>query len=273
MRRRHDDVDASRQPDWAAPSPACQRDHDPADATMSAAVTGATIARPVLAARDLVAGYHRHAVVRSLNLQVDAGNVVALLGPNGAGKTTTMRTLAGDLQPIAGDVLVDGVVSTAPLHRRTQQGLAYVSEERSVFGPLTVRENLKVGRCRAEDAVALFPELEPLLGRRAELLSGGEQQILTLARVLARGPRCLIADEISLGLAPLVITRLLEAVRAAATRTGMAVILVEQHVRQTLAIADHVYVMRGGEIVLEGAAADFADRLEEIELSYLDGAA
>ena len=98
-----------------------------------------------------------------------------------------MRTLAGDLQPIGGDVLVDGVVSTAPLHRRTQQESAYVSEERSVFGPLTVRENLKVGRCRAEDAVALFPELEPLLGRRAELLSGGEQQILTLARVSPAG--------------------------------------------------------------------------------------
>jgi branched-chain amino acid transport system ATP-binding protein len=223
----------------------------------------------LLAARSLYAGYHGHSIVHDLNLEVHSGEVVALLGPNGAGKTTTLMTLAGELPRLAGEVLVDGVASNAPLHHRSRRGLGLVTEERAVFMPLTVLENLKAARCDIEYALTLFPELRPLLKRQAGLLSGGEQQMLALGRALARRPRVLLADELSLGLAPLVVARLLQAVRDAADADGIGVILVEQHIRHALAIADRLYLMRRGEIVLEGRTADFTGRINEIEAAYL----
>jgi branched-chain amino acid transport system ATP-binding protein len=221
----------------------------------------------LLAARGLAAGYHGHPVVEDFDVDVGPGEVVALLGPNGAGKTTTLLTLAGELQPLAGSVFFRGEETTVPLHRRARNGLAFVTEERSVFPQLSARENLKVGRCDEELALELFPELRPLLGRRGGLLSGGEQQILTLARALARKPTVLLADELSLGLAPLVVGRLLAAVRDAANDHGVGVLLVEQHVKQVLRIADRVLVMRGGRVVLTGTASEVAGRLEEAYLS------
>jgi branched-chain amino acid transport system ATP-binding protein len=222
----------------------------------------------LLETRGLCAGYHRSAVVRDLDLTVSAGEVVALLGPNGAGKTTTLLTLAGDLPPVSGEVWLDGAPSTTPLHRRAAGGLALVPEERSVFMGLTAGENLRVGGVDIERVVALFPELRSKLGTRAGLLSGGEQQMLTLGRALAREPRILLADELSLGLAPLVVDRLLAAVRESADR-GVAVLLVEQHVSKVLTVADRVYLLRRGQVELSCTAAEAGRRIAEIAQSYL----
>jgi branched-chain amino acid transport system ATP-binding protein len=224
----------------------------------------------LLAARGVSAGYHSHAIVRDLDLEVHAGEIVALLGPNGAGKTTTMLTLAGELRPLSGTVDFLGEPTTAPLHRRARGGLGFVTEERSVFADLSAIENLRVGDADIAEALELFPELEPLLKRRGGLLSGGEQQMLTLARALARHPRVLLADELSLGLAPLVVERLLAAVRKAADERGVGVVLVEQHVKQALKVADRVLVMRSGEIVLRGTVDEVAGRLEDAYLSSGD---
>jgi branched-chain amino acid transport system ATP-binding protein len=224
----------------------------------------------LLEARGLSAGYGSLAATRDVDLRIDAGEVVALLGPNGAGKSTTLKTLAGALAPLAGEVRWRGEVTRAPIQRRVRRGLAYVPEERSVFMDLTATENLRVGHGPPERAVELFPELAPHLDRKAGLLSGGQQQILSLARALAGEPALLLADELSLGLAPLVVRRLLEAVRSAAGR-GVGVLLVEQHARQALAVADRVYVMQRGRVVLEGTAADILGRLDEVEQTYLEG--
>ncbi len=228
---------------------------------------------PLLSTEHLDAGYKGHPFVRDVTLEVGAGEVVALLGPNGAGKTTTLLTLAGELAPLGGAVSVDGAPTSAPLHRRAEQGLAFVTEERSVFMRMSVADNLRVGRCDRDRALALFPELRPLLDRRAGLLSGGEQQMLTLARALTRPTRLLLIDELSLGLAPLVVERLLQAVRGAALERGLGVLLVEQHVEQALRYADRAYVMRRGEIVLSGSAETLAGRIGELEQSYLEGVA
>ena len=219
-------------------------------------------------ADGLNAGYGSVVVVRDLDLQVNAGEVVALLGPNGAGKSTTLLTLSGDLPPLGGTVRWNGTATKAPLHARARRGLGLVTEERSVFMRLTTRENLRVGCPDIEPALDMFPELRTRLNVRAGLLSGGEQQMLTLARALARDPSLLLADELSLGLAPLVVKRLLGAVRAAADR-GVGVLLVEQHVSKVLEIADRVCVLRRGRVQIAGTAADLRGRLTDIEASYL----
>jgi branched-chain amino acid transport system ATP-binding protein len=172
------------------------------------------------------------------------------------------------LPALAGTITLLGKETTAPLYGRARDGVALVPEERSVFMRLSTLDNIRVGRCRVEDVLALFPELQPLLSRRAGLLSGGEQQMLTLGRALARKPTLLLADELSLGLAPLIVERLLEAVRRAADERGIGVVLVEQHVRRVLQVADRVYVMRGGGIVLQGKVAEVAGQLEEAYLGH-----
>lgn len=221
----------------------------------------------VLKADRLCVGYDGHPVVHDLDLEIAEGEVAGLLGPNGAGKTTTILSLAGDLAPISGQLTVDGQPTRVPLHRRARSGTALVTEERSVFMRLSVADNLRVGRCDKKAALSIFPELEPLMRRTAGTLSGGEQQILTLARALARRPRLLLADELSLGLAPLVVARLLSAVRTAATEYGVAAIIVEQHAGKLLRIADRAYVMRRGRIVLTGSAKQVASQIDDMQLS------
>lgn len=221
----------------------------------------------LLEARGLHLGYGKTAVVRGVDFTIGAGEVVALLGPNGAGKTTTMLGLSGELRPMDGEVRWHGEVTRDLPHLRARAGLGVVTEERSVFMGLTVAENLRLGG--VDDRVfELFPELEPLRNRRAGLLSGGEQQILTVGRALARSPKVLLADELSFGLAPLVVQRLLRAIRQAAD-TGVGVLLVEQHVRQVLEIADRVLVMGQGELTFTGTAHEARADLDSIEASYL----
>ncbi|MEA2168250.1 MAG: hypothetical protein QOF76_1550 [Solirubrobacteraceae bacterium] len=226
----------------------------------------------VLAARAVDAGYAGQPVVHGLELEVRAGEVVCLLGPNGAGKTTTMLTLSGELPQIAGDVELFGATTTAPLHRRARAGLGYVTEERSVFKAMSARDNLRCGGVEPDSAIALFPELEKCMERRGGLLSGGEQQMLSLARALGRSPKLLLADELSLGLAPIVVDRLLAAVRAAASDDGMGALIVEQHARKALRYADRAYVMARGRIVMALSADEARAQFGEIESAYLSGA-
>jgi branched-chain amino acid transport system ATP-binding protein len=227
----------------------------------------------VLRASNLCAGYRGHPVVRDLDLHVEAGEVVALLGANGAGKTTTLLTFAGLLPIVSGEVSLFGRPTVSPLYRRARSGMSLVLEDRSLFMNLTVAENLRVARCDASRALDLFPELRPLLRRTVGLLSGGEQQMLTLSRAIARQPKLLMADELSLGLAPLVVQRLLAAVRQAADTQGVGVLLIEQHVKQALRYADRVYVLRRGQVVFRADADKAKDQLSELEGAYLFEAA
>ena len=223
----------------------------------------------VIEARSVSSGYSGQPVIRDVDLEVEAGEVVCLLGSNGAGKTTTLLAMSGELPLLSGEVLLDGKPTKAPLFRRARAGMAYVTEERSVFKGLSARDNLRCGGVSASEVLAFFPELERCLDTRGGLLSGGEQQMLSVGRALARKPRLLLADELSLGLAPIIVDRLLQAVRTAATDRGMAVLLVEQHARKALRYADRVYVMRRGRIEMALGAQDASRRISEIEAVYL----
>ena len=225
-----------------------------------------------IAVRELVAGYEGLPVVRDLDLHVDRGEVVALLGPNGAGKTTVLRTIAGELEPIAGTVEVLGTpVDACHPERVARRGLRLVPEDRGLHVHLTVDENMRLGGAGHRDAGAAFeafPVLAGLRRRRAGLLSGGEQQMLALARALAGQPKVLLVDEMSLGLAPVVAEQLVPIVRSVAD-AGAAVLLVEQHVPLALEVADRAYVLIHGALVLEGPARELAARPEVLEASYL----
>lgn len=228
----------------------------------------------LLESRRLSTGYNGVAVVRNLNIHVDAGEVVALLGPNGAGKTTTLLTASGLIPIISGDIEIFGrsVRGRRP-HVIAREGLAHVPEGRSLFYQLTVGENLRLGAAKGsadvEKALSYFPALEPILDRRAGLLSGGEQQMLAMARALTVNPKLLMVDEMSLGLAPIIVERLLPILRQVADETGAGVLLVEQHVHMALGVADRAYILSHGELVMEGKASDLAKDRNLITASYL----
>jgi branched-chain amino acid transport system ATP-binding protein len=229
---------------------------------------------PLLAVDDLHAGYLGIPAVRRLSLSVGAGEVVAMLGPNGAGKTNTLATIAGLLAPISGTVhLGDDEITGRPAYRLARMGIALVPEDRALFYGLTVRENLRLARSARtlpeEELLEMLPELEKCLGRRAGVLSGGEQQMLAVGRALISRPRLLLVDEMSLGLAPVIVERLLPILRRVAEQFGAGVLFVEQHISMALEIADRAYVLNHGELVLEGKAADLRGRRDLVEASYM----
>jgi branched-chain amino acid transport system ATP-binding protein len=240
---------------------------------------GSGTTRPTLELKGLTAGYLGIPAVRDVSLRVGTGEVVALLGPNGAGKTTTLSTVAGLLKPIGGEVLFDGepIAGRAP-ERLARQGLTLIPEDRALFFDLTSRENLRLARrgdsMDEAEIIGMLPELEKCLDRKAGVLSGGEQQMLTLARGLMSRPRLLMVDEMSLGLAPVIVERLMPVLRRIADQLGTAVLFVEQHVQQALELAERAYVMVNGQIVLQGAAEELRSRRDLLESSYLgEGAA
>jgi ABC-type branched-subunit amino acid transport system ATPase component len=226
---------------------------------------------PLLELEHLDAGYGKVSIVRDVDLEVGEGEVVALLGPNGAGKTTTILTVAGELAPLGGTIRCLGLDDRASLHERTRAGLALVTDTHAVFMRMTIAENLRVFRTTADAVVSVFPELASHLDRRVGLLSGGQQQMLALGLALSRQPALILADELSVGLAPIIVDRLFSVLRAAADG-GVGVLLVEQHVHKALAIADRVYVMDRGRLGITGTAADLRERVDEIQASYLTGA-
>jgi branched-chain amino acid transport system ATP-binding protein len=228
----------------------------------------------VLEVDRLVGGYRSVEVVRDVSFSVAEGEIVALLGPNGAGKTTTLLTVAGLIRPIDGEVRVLGrPIGREATSRIARRGMVMVPDDRGLFGELTVADTLRLAQRsrvrKTDDVIELLPALRPLWRRRVALLSGGEQQMLALASALVRRPRLLMLDEMSLGLAPQIVTGLLAAVRSMADREGTGVLLVEQHARVALGVSDRGIVLRHGEIALSGRSDDVGARLEAGESSYL----
>jgi len=247
---------------------------------MRAPATDQAASGHALVVRELSAGYRGVPVVRELNLEVRPGEVVALLGPNGAGKTTTLETIAGLNHPISGTVELSGEkIGGTPAYQLAGRGLALVPEGRALFPGLTVREHLRLaggrgGRSRKagtreDELLEMLPELRKCLSRKAGLLSGGEQQMLAIGRALVTRPRLLLVDEMSLGLAPVIVERLIPVLRRAADELGSSVLFVEQHVALALDVADRAYVLTHGRIGLEGPAAELRERRELLAASYL----
>jgi branched-chain amino acid transport system ATP-binding protein len=214
----------------------------------------------VLEVRDLYVGYGDVEILHGINLTVPEGGLVALVGPNSAGKTTLIRTISGLLKPWSGEVVFDGEpMGRWTAHRRSRNGLCTVMGGQGVFRGLTVRENLAMcfhgrhSKAALEQIESVFPILVQRLNQTAGLLSGGEQQILALARAFLTEPKLVVADELSLGLAPLIVQEIfnaLDRIRAA----GRAVLVVEQYVNRVLDLADEAAVLTGGEITFRGTA-------------------
>jgi branched-chain amino acid transport system ATP-binding protein len=239
---------------------------------------GAAPASPVLEVRDLHAGYRDVPVLRGVSLAVGSGEIVALVGANGAGKTTMLRAIAGLLAPSGGEIHFAGArIDGVPAHEVVARGLVLTPEGRKIFPSLTVRENLDLGgylpdarsrRAASLDRVmALFPILRDRQRQAAGTLSGGEQQMLAIARSLMARPRLLMLDEPSLGLAPLVVDRIFDVIQAI-NRDGTPVLLVEQNVHRSLALAARAYVLEQGVVALQGSASALAAR-EDVRRAYL----
>jgi branched-chain amino acid transport system ATP-binding protein len=211
-----------------------------------------------LSLRGVSSGYGRSTVLRDVDLDVAAGTVTALLGPNGAGKTTILRTASGLLRPSKGSVLIDGVdVTDSSPSSRAANGMCHIPEGRAIFPSLTVRENLRLLVRRRGDqdvyqrAVEAFPALGKRMSQTAGSMSGGEQQMLALARAFVQDPRLVLVDEASLGLAPLVVDDIFDFLERLKAR-GASLLVVDQFVVRALALADHVYVVSNGQLVFDG---------------------
>jgi branched-chain amino acid transport system ATP-binding protein len=233
---------------------------------------------PALELRDVTAGYGRIEVLHGVSLAVPAGSVYALLGPNGAGKSTTLQVCSGKIRPTYGCVHVAGThVNGAAPEALSRAGVCRIPEGRGVFPNLTVAENLRMFTYATNRSVrevqdiayARFPRLGERRTQLAGTMSGGEQQMLAMSRALVADPGVLLLDEISMGLAPLIVSELYDVVRQIADE-GISILLVEQFARTALAVADYAAVMTQGRIAMVGQPADVADFVSE---AYLGGAA
>ena len=235
---------------------------------------------PLLETRGLKVKYGNVEALHGIDLAVHPGEIVTVLGANGAGKSTTLRAISGLLRPSEGEILYDGKPAAGiPAHERVRLGLAQAPEGRRIFGTLTVRENLVLGAFTRTDqkeilataawVYQLFPVLEQRRLQLAGTLSGGEQQMLAIARALMAKPRVLLLDEPSLGLAPLLVKAIFRTLRTI-NEQGVTVVLVEQNARAALRLAHRAYVMEVGRIVLEGPAAELASD-PKVQAAYLGG--
>ena len=228
----------------------------------------------------LEVAYGRTEAVRQIDIDVPAGRVVCLIGANGAGKTSTMRAISGLKRPKAGQILLDGQdIAGLPAHRIAALGVLQVPEGRQVFAELTIAENLALGAYlvrdkaeisrRQERVLARFPRLRERLGQAAGSMSGGEQQMLALGRALMGGPKVLLLDEPSMGLAPLFVDEIFHII-SDLKREGTTILLVEQNASAALEVAEDAYVLENGRIVLSGSAADVAED-PNVAAAYLGG--
>ena len=234
--------------------------------------------RDVLALDALTVARGGRNVVREVSLEIPAGEVTALLGPNGAGKSSMVLSMGGIIKPVAGKVLLDDLNLAGRRPERIRSaGVAIVPEGRRLLPDLTVSENLRVATYTLSSADAesgrkraleLFPELEKRLGYAARSLSGGEQQMVVLAQALVSHPRYVIIDELSLGLAPVVVNRLVPTIRSI-SESGIGVLLIEQFATLALGLANHAYMMEGGRIRFSGLASELREKPDLLQSAYL----
>jgi len=233
----------------------------------------------LLELRNIEAGYNIFVILHGVSLRVDQGEIVALVGPNGAGKTTTLKTIMGLTTLFKGDILFENKsIVGLPVHKRVVQGIAMVPEGRELFNNLTVLENLYLGAYHGEArrkisetlemVFNVFPRLKERLRQKAGTLSGGESQMLAIARALMSRPKLLLVDEMSQGLAPKLIEELFETIKKLNKEWPLTILLVEQHVKHSLEVADRGYVMESGRIVLEGEARQLLND-ERLRKAYL----
>jgi branched-chain amino acid transport system ATP-binding protein len=232
-----------------------------------------------LSIRKLCSGYGPIEILHDIDLELEKGKIATLIGANGAGKTTLLMTLCGRPRARAGQIVFEGEdITHLATHRLVSRGIAIVPEGRHIFPRMTVLENLQLGAFTSgksspqeiERVVTLFPALRPRLHRRGGTLSGGEQQMLALARALLSRPHLLLLDEPSLGLAPLVVRQLFDSIRAINREQGTSILLVEQNAYQALSVADDAYVLSGGRIILSGTTAQLKDD-PQVKAAYLGG--
>jgi len=233
---------------------------------------------PVLQARSLVVGYGGRPVLSDVSIEVRAGEVLCVIGHNGAGKSTLMRSLFGLTRPLSGQILVDGKALAHHVPRvLASHGIALMPEGRGIFPGLTVAEIFDLAlwsgdiaererASRIEWVLSVLPPIKAFYGKRAGFLSGGQQQMVSIGRTLLSQPRCLMMDEPSIGLAPKLFQDMLQPIRALQRETNMAVILVEQNVREALKISDRVVVMKAGEVFLDTVPEELADNTRLMEL-------
>ena len=234
----------------------------------------------MLKVENLVVKYGMIEAIKGISFEVNDGEIVTLIGSNGAGKTTTMQTISGLLKPSQGSVLLDGVdLTKITPHKIVPMGLAQVPEGRRVFAQQTVEENLELGAYHRKDkdevkkdmenVYELFPRLLERKSQLAGTLSGGEQQMLAMARALMAKPKIMLMDEPSMGLSPLLVKEIFRIIENI-NRQGTTVLLVEQNAKMALAIADRAYVLETGKIILEGTGAELAAS-EQVRKAYLGG--
>ena len=235
---------------------------------------------PLLSVRGVTAYYGRVLALKGVDLDVNAGEIVALIGANGAGKSTLMMTICGNPRARAGQIIFDGRdIAQLPTHEIARLKLAQSPEGRRIFPRMTVLENLQMGAIVAETnnftsdldrVLTLFPRLKQRIGQRGGTLSGGEQQMLAIARALMSRPRLLMLDEPSLGLAPLIVRQIFDAIKKLNAEDGLTVFLVEQNAFHALKLAHRGYVMVNGLITLTGSGAELLKR-QEVQAAYLEG--